>query len=65
MKSYLRTFQGLAFSNAREPLDNVAIPIPAVNHGRGDARNILGVIVYRDTEKDLYRIAVKAGLLKG
>ena len=50
---------------AGEPLDNVAIPIPAVDRGREDARNILGVIVYRDTEKDLYRIAVKAGILKG
>ena len=50
---------------AGEPLDNVAIPIQAVDRGAGDDRNILGVIVYRDTEKDLYKIAVNAGILKG
>ena len=44
--------------------DNVTIPIPLVDCGRGDPRNILGVIVDRD-EKDLYRIAVRAGLLHG
>ena len=42
--------------------DNVAIPIPMVDKGRGDARNILGVVVDRD-ENDLYKIAVKAGIL--
>ena len=33
-----------------------------VDRGRGDPRNIIGVIVDRD-ENDLYRIAVKAGIL--
>ena len=42
--------------------DNVAVPIPMVDRGRGDPRNILGVILDRD-ENDMYRIAVKAGIL--
>ena len=43
--------------------DNVAVPIPMVDKGRGDPRNILGVILDRN-ENDLYRIAVKEGVLK-
>ena len=43
------------------PGDNVTIPIPFVDRGKGDPRNI---IVDRD-EKDLYRVAVRAGILKG
>ena len=46
------------------PGDNVAVPIPSVDRGRGDPRNILGVILYRD-KGDQYRIAVKSGILKG
>ena len=42
--------------------DNVAVPIPLVDRGRGDPRNILGIVIDRD-ENDLYRIAVKAGIL--
>lgn len=42
--------------------DNVAVPIPLVDRGRGDPRNIIGIIVNRD-EHDMYRIAVKAGIL--
>ncbi|XP_037779415.1 SCAN domain-containing protein 3-like [Penaeus monodon] len=48
-----------------EPGDNVAVPIPAVDRGRGDPRNILGVIVNRDLDNDQYKIAVKSGVLKG
>ena len=48
---------------AGEAGDNVAVPIPMVDRGRGDPRNILGVIVDRD-ENDMYTIAVKAGVLK-
>ena len=48
---------------AGEVGDNVAVPIPMVDRGRGDPRNIIGVIVDRD-ENDLYRIAVKAGILR-
>ena len=44
--------------------DNAAVPIPTVDKGRGDPRNILGVIV-GVTDKDQYRIAVKYGVLKG
>jgi hypothetical protein len=35
-----------------------------VDRGMGDARNIFGVIVHRDVEKDQCKIAVKAGVLK-
>ena len=42
--------------------DNVAVPIPMVDRGRGDPRNILGVVVDRN-ENDMYTIAVKAGIL--
>ena len=41
--------------------DNVAVPIPMVDRGRDDPRNILGVIVDKD-ENNLYRIAVKDGI---
>jgi len=47
-----------------DPGDNVTIPIPLVDRGRGDARNIMGVIIDRN-ENDLYRIAVHAGILQG
>ncbi|XP_041365670.1 uncharacterized protein LOC121380767 [Gigantopelta aegis] len=46
------------------PGDNVTIPIPFVDRGKGDPRNIMGVIVDRD-ENDLYRVPVRAGILKG
>jgi len=36
--------------------DNVAVPIPLVGRGRGDPRNILGVIVNRDLDTDQYTI---------
>ena len=44
--------------------DNVAVPIPAVDRGRGDPRNILGVVVNK-TDNDQYKVAVKGGLLNG
>jgi len=34
--------------------DNVVVPIPLVDRGRGDPRNILGVIVNRDLDTDQY-----------
>ena len=42
--------------------DNVAVPIPMVDRGRGDPKNILGIIVDRD-EHYMYRIAVNGGIL--
>ena len=45
--------------------DTVAVPVPMVDRGRGDARNILGVIVNRERDTDIYTIAVKSGVLKG
>ena len=47
---------------AVETGDNVSVPIPMVDRGRGDPRNILGVIADLD-EQNMYRIAVKAGIL--
>ena len=49
---------------AGNPGDNVIIPIPLVDRGRGDPRNIMGVVLERN-ENDMYRIAVRAGILKG
>ena len=49
---------------AGNPGDNVIIPIPLVDRGKGDPRNIMGVIVDRN-QNDSYSIAVHAGLLKG
>ncbi|XP_037780264.1 SCAN domain-containing protein 3-like [Penaeus monodon] len=48
-----------------EPGDNIAVPILAVDRGRGDPRNILGVIVSIDLDYDQYNISVKSGVLKG
>ena len=48
-----------------EPGDNLAVPIPQVDSGRGDPLNIVGVIVHKDLETDIYKIAVKAGVLNG
>jgi len=45
--------------------DNVAVPVPLVYRGRGDPRNILGVIVNRNLDTDQYTLAVKAGILNG
>ena len=43
--------------------DNVAVPIPQVDKGRGDPRNILEIVMDHN-ENDLYTICVKAGVLK-
>ena len=44
--------------------DNVTIPIPLVDRGRGDPRNLMGVVLEHN-ENDLYRIAVRNGILAG
>ena len=44
--------------------DNVTVPIPLVDRGRGDPRNLMGVIVDRD-DNGMYRIAVASGILAG
>ena len=44
--------------------DNVAVPIPPMDRGRGDPRNILGVIVSCDDNMN-YRIATRSGVLNG
>ncbi|XP_068206257.1 uncharacterized protein [Palaemon carinicauda] len=50
---------------AGEQGDNVAVPVPLVDRGRGDPRNILGVIIDRRKDTDQYRIAIKVGILSG
>ena len=47
-----------------EPGDNVAVPTPLADRGSGNPRNILGVIVHKDLETDIYKTAVKARVLK-
>ncbi|XP_068237119.1 uncharacterized protein [Palaemon carinicauda] len=47
-----------------DPGDNVTIPIPLVDRGKGDPRNVIGVILDRN-ENDMYRISVRDGILKG
>ena len=44
--------------------DNVAIPIPQVDRGRGDPRNIVGIVIYCNPEMDSYKIGVKAGIVR-
>ena len=51
--------------NAGRAGDSAASPIPMVERRREDPRNILGVINIRDADKGQYKIAVKAGILKG
>ena len=49
---------------AGNPGNNVTVPTSLVDRGRGDLRNIMGVIVDRD-QNGMYRVAVKTGLLTG
>ncbi|GFO19828.1 hypothetical protein PoB_004633300 [Plakobranchus ocellatus] len=49
---------------AGEQGEDVAVPVPPIDRGRGDLRNILGVIFNRREGTDLYRKAVKAGILR-
>ena len=44
--------------------DNVAIPIPQVDRGRGDPRNIVGIVIDCNPETDSYKMALKAGILR-
>ena len=43
--------------------DNVAVPIPLVDRGRRDHRNILGVIINRDMDKNQHKIAIQSCIL--
>ena len=40
--------------------DNVADPMPKLDRGKGDTRNIVGVIIKRDEEKRPVRKSSKA-----
>ena len=42
----------------------VGLSISQVDRGRGDPRNILGLVIYHDLDTDLYRIVIKAGVVK-
>lgn len=42
--------------------DNVTIPLPDVDKGKGDLRNITGVVL-DETNPGLYKIATKVGVL--
>jgi hypothetical protein len=44
--------------------DSVTVPIPAVDRGRCDPRNLMGVIKDKD-KNGLYTIVVKSGILQG
>ena len=44
--------------------DNVAILVPAVDKGKCDPRNIIGVVLGKTPENN-YKIGVKSGILKG
>ena len=44
--------------------DNVPIPIPLVDRGRGDPRNILAVILDR-SDNNIYTLVTKHGILEG
>ena len=42
--------------------DNVTIPIPSVDRGRTDPRNLIGIVT-DISDNDMYTIAVKSGIL--
>jgi len=44
--------------------DSVMIPIPQVDRGRGDPRNLMGIVLERG-DNDTYKIGVRKGVLKG
>jgi len=44
------------------PGDNVTVPVPLVDRGRGDPRNIVGLLTEMRT---IYRIAARAAVLNG
>ena len=44
--------------------DSVMIPIPMVDRGRGDPRNLIGIVLDR-SENDMYKLGVTKGVLKG
>ena len=46
-----------------KPVDNDAVLISLVDRCRGGTQNILGMIVHRDLEIDIYKTAVQAGVL--
>ncbi|KAK6175839.1 hypothetical protein SNE40_014219 [Patella caerulea] len=44
--------------------DNVTVPIPYVDRGRGDPRNLIGVVT-EISDNDMFTIAVNGGVLNG
>ena len=49
---------------AADKSDSVMIPIPLVDRGRGDPRNIIAIVLNRN-ENDMYKLGVRKGVLKG
>ena len=43
--------------------DNVTVPVPSVDRGRGDPRNILCVVTSFDPETEQYKLGTRSGLL--
>ena len=44
--------------------DNIALPVPAVDRGKCNPKNMLGVIIAKTAENN-YKIGVKSGIVKG
>ncbi|CAG2205572.1 unnamed protein product [Mytilus edulis] len=45
--------------------DNVTVPIPSVDRGRGDQRNLLCIVLEHDQTNDQFKLGTKDGILNG
>ena len=45
--------------------NNVTLPVPSVDRGRGDPRNLMCVVTDINTETQQYKLATRYGLLNG
>ncbi|CAG2199865.1 unnamed protein product [Mytilus edulis] len=45
--------------------DNVTVPIPSVDRGRGDPRNLLCIVLEHDQTNDQFKLGSKDGILNG
>ena len=60
----LEVMSGSIEDRFKRDFNAVAVSIPQVDRGRGDPRNILGLVIYHDLDTDLYRITMKARVVK-
>ena len=44
--------------------DNIALPVPSVDRGKCDSRNLIGVVLAVNSDES-FKISVTAGILKG